>query len=89
VVVDNAKEMAIPENAITFQAIEFDNAHEAIQHYYASGYGDAVISLGRNYYVIKRVEADRIEAAGIGFAYVFDHDMPDGSNRIMTVPING
>lgn len=73
---------------ITFEAIEFDTADEAIQHYYASGYGDAVISLGRKYYVTTRAEADRIAAAGIEFAYVFDHDMPDGTKRIMTVPVN-
>ena len=73
---------------ITFEAIEFDTAGEAIQHYYASGYGDAVISLGGKYYVTKRGEADRLAEAGSEFAYVFDHDMPDGSNRIMTVPVN-
>jgi hypothetical protein len=73
---------------ITFEAIEFANAHEAIQHYYASGYGDNVISLHGKYYLIKRIEADRIEMAGIEFAYVFDHEMPDGTSRIMTVPVN-
>ena len=73
---------------ITFEAIEFDNAHEAIQHYYASGYGDDVILLGGKYYLVKRAEAERIEAAGIEFAYVHDHEMPDGEHRIVTVPVN-
>ena len=72
----------------TFEAIEFDSAGEALQHYSASGYGDAVISLKGKYYVTKRAEADRIAAARIEFAYVFDHDMPDGTSRIMTVPVN-
>jgi hypothetical protein len=73
---------------ITFEAIEFDNAHEAIQHYYASGYGDDVISLGGKYYLVKRAEAERIEVAGVEFAYVHDHVMPDGEHRIVTVPVN-
>jgi hypothetical protein len=73
---------------IEFRAIEFDNADEAIQHYYASGYGDRVISLGNRYYVTHRAEAERLEAAGIEFAYVFDHDLPDGRNVIVTVPVN-
>ena len=73
---------------ITFEGIEFDNAHEAIQHYDASGYGDDVISLNRKYYLVKRAEAQRLEKAGVEFAYVHDHEMPDGSHRIMTVPVN-
>jgi hypothetical protein len=73
---------------IRFTAIEFENVHEAFQHYDASGYGDNVISLGGKYYLISKAEAQRIEAMGIEFAYVFDHEMPDGSYRIMTVPVN-
>ena len=73
---------------IEFQAIEFDTADEATQHYYASGYGDAVIMLDGKYYVTRKAEADRLAAAGVEFAYVFDHDMPDGTNRIITVPVN-
>ena len=73
---------------IEFEAIEFDKADEAIQHFNASGYGDAVIALGGRYYVTRDAEADRLAAAGIEFAYVCDHEMPDGSFRIMTVPVN-
>lgn len=73
---------------IEFQAIEFDSADEAIQHYYASGYGDAVIALDGKYYVTRKTEAERLAVAGVEFAYVFDHDMPDGTNRIITVPVN-
>jgi hypothetical protein len=73
---------------ITFKAIEFDYAGEALQYYDASGYGDAVISLGRKCYVTRKAEAERLAAAGVEFAYVFDHEMPDGSFRIMTVPVN-
>jgi len=73
---------------ITFNAIEFTNVHEAFQHYDASGYGDSVISLNGKYYLTYKPEAERLAAAGIEFAYVFDHEMPDGSWRIMTVPVN-
>lgn len=73
---------------LTFKAIEFPTAHEALQHYYASGYGDRVIRLGGKAYVTTKAEADRLAAAGVEFAYVFDHDRPDGRNVIMTVPVN-
>lgn len=73
---------------ITFRATEFDNANEAIQHYYASGQGDRVISLGSRYYVTTRAEAARLAAARVAFAYLFDHDLPDGRNIIVTVPVN-
>lgn len=74
---------------MTFEAIEFPTANEAIQHYYASGYGDRVIALQGKYYVTKEAEADRLARARVEFAYVFDHDRPDGRNVIMTVPVNG
>lgn len=73
---------------IEFNAIAFDTADEALQHYYASGYGDAVIALGGRYYVTRDAEADRLAAAGVEFAYVCDHEMPDGTFRIVTVPVN-
>jgi hypothetical protein len=73
---------------IEFTAIEFDTAGEAIQHYDASGYGDAVITLGGKYYVTHKAEADRLAAAGVAFAYLYDHEMPDGTYRTMTVPVN-
>ncbi len=75
-------------NSITFEAIEFPTASEAIQHYYASGYGDRVFALDGKYYLIKKAEAERLEVAGIEFAYVVDHDLPDGRNVIITVPVN-
>jgi hypothetical protein len=73
---------------IEFRGIEFDSADEAIQHYYASGYGDRVISLGNRYYVTRQAEAERLAAAGVEFAHVFLHDMPNGTERIVTVPVN-
>ena len=73
---------------IEFHAIEFGSADEAIQHYYASGYGDRVISLGGKYYVTRKAEAERLAAAGVEFAYWLLHDMPDGTERVVTVPVN-
>ena len=73
---------------VTFEAMEFETANEAIQHYYASGYGDRVVVLRGTYYLVKQAEAERLEASGIEFAYVCDHDLPDGRNVIITVPVN-
>jgi hypothetical protein len=72
---------------INFKAIEFKTAGEAIQEANASGCG-AAIALGGKYYAIFTAEAERLEAAGVEFAYVFDHEMPDGTHRIVTVPVN-
>lgn len=70
-----------------FRAIKFDNAHEAIQWTYASGRGKAVLLDGRHY-VMEPAEAERLETAGVEFAYLFDYDRPDGRSIIMTVPVN-
>ena len=72
---------------ITFQAIEFDNAHEAIQWTYASGQGKAVMLDGKHY-AMDRDEAERLAGGGVEFAYLFDHEMLDGTHRVVTVPIN-
>lgn len=37
---------------------------------------------------IQWTEADRLAAAGIEFAYLCDHEMPDGKHYIATVPVN-
>jgi hypothetical protein len=72
---------------IEFKATEFSTASEAIQWANASGRGRAVLLSGKNY-VMEQSEADRLAAAGVEFAYLCDHEMPDGSHRIMTVPVN-
>ncbi len=71
---------------ITFKAIEFDTAANALQHTEAAG-GEAILLDGRNY-VMTRDEAHRIAAAGVEFAYLVQHEMPDGEYRIMTIPVN-
>jgi len=72
---------------IQFQGIEFATAHEAIQWTEAEGRGVAVLVDGRNF-VVERHEADRLATAGVEFAYLCDHEMPDGEHRIVTVPVN-
>lgn len=73
---------------IEFTAIEFDNADEAIQHTYADPRDGVGVLLGGKHYVMQKTEAERLAAAGVEFAYLFDHDLPDGRNIIMTVPVN-
>ena len=72
---------------IEFHAIEFDNAAEALQHTEASGFGRAIFCDGK-YLVVEEDELERIETEGVQFALVVDHEMPDGSFRIMTIPVN-
>ena len=72
---------------IGFTAIEFNTAHEAIQWTEAGERGHAVL-LDRQHYVMEQAAADRLAAAGVEFAYLYDHEMPDGQRRIVTVPVN-
>ena len=72
---------------IEFQATEVETAHEAMQWTEADGRGVAVRVDGKNL-VVDRAEADRLAAAGVEFAFLCDHEMPDGEHRIVTVPVN-
>jgi hypothetical protein len=72
---------------IHFKAIDFETADEAIQHTCASGEGVAIRLRGQPL-VVEQEDADRLNAAGVEFAYLCDHQMPDGSHRIVTVPVN-
>ncbi|MCC6680501.1 MAG: hypothetical protein IT445_06320 [Phycisphaeraceae bacterium] len=67
---------------IEIKATEFPNAHEAIQYTDASGRGEAVYVDGL-YLVVEQREADRLQAAGVEFAYLHDH-----KGRIVTIPVN-
>jgi hypothetical protein len=67
---------------ITIRATEHASAHEAIQYLDVSG-DDRAIMVGGKYLTVKQVEADRIEMAGVEFAYLVDHH-----GTIMTVPVN-
>ena len=71
---------------MTIEAIEFANADDAVQ--YAEAGGRHAILLDDKHFVVARREADRLAEAGIAFAYLCDHEMTDGTFRIMTVPVN-
>lgn len=71
---------------IEYQAIEFRSGHEAIQWTEAAGSCEAILLDGPK--VVRRAEADRLAALGVEFAYLCDHEMPDGQHIIVTVPVN-
>jgi hypothetical protein len=72
---------------VTIQAIECENADDALGWVEASGHGHA-IQLEGQYLVVEKAQADRLAEAGVEFAYLIDHEMPDGTFRVMTVPVN-
>ena len=72
---------------IEFQAQEFTTADEAIQWANASGKGEAVLVHGRHM-VVDAKTLDMLYAARTEFAYLCNHQMPDGTHRIVTVPVN-
>jgi hypothetical protein len=74
--------MAKHQAAVEFEAIEFPSAHEAIQHSFASRQGEAILLEGKNL-VVSQQDADRLEAAGVSFAYLCDD-----AGQIVTVPVN-
>jgi hypothetical protein len=72
---------------IAIQAIECESKCDALQWADASGQGEAVMLDGTPM-VISQADLDRLAAAGVEFAYLCNHEMPDGSFRILTVPVN-
>jgi hypothetical protein len=71
---------------IELKAIEFATDHEAVQWTEADGRGVAIL-LDRPL-VADQSDADRLAASGADFAYLFDHEAPDGEHRIVTIPVN-
>ena len=71
---------------VKLRAIEFKTAHEAIQWSEAAG-GVAILADDK-YLVVEQAEAERLQAIGVEFAYLCDHEIPNGEHRIMTVPVN-
>jgi hypothetical protein len=82
----DAAEAVGTKKEITFRAFEFATAHEAIQHANAEG-GEAVLIHGRNM-VVDTATLDMLYAARTEFAHLCDHEMPDGTHRIITVPVD-
>jgi hypothetical protein len=72
---------------LEIRAIECESKTDALQWADASGQGEAVLIDGKPM-VVPQADLDRLAAAGVEFAYLCDHEMPDGSFRIMTVPVN-
>jgi hypothetical protein len=72
---------------IQIRAIECRTAREALDTARASGCGDAILLNGQHY-ALFRAEAERLELAGVEFAYLHEVTLEDGSHRIVTVPIN-
>jgi len=73
---------------MTINAIKCDSWIDAIQYASASGRGQAVSVCGCGPLVAEQDELDRLEAAGVSFAYLHDYTMADGSVRIVSVPVN-
>lgn len=71
---------------IEFRGTPFATAGDAIQHAEAAG-GEAV-RVGGRHLVVLQAEADRLATAGVEFAYLADHEGPDGRRRILAVPVN-
>ena len=72
---------------IEIKGYECDSDGDALAWVNASGRGRA-ITIGGKALVVEEAEAHRLESAGIKFAYLIDHEMPDGSWRIVTIPVN-
>jgi len=73
---------------IQVRGCEFPNAGEALQEWYADPGWDHVILIGGKHICVDREEADRLTTSGVRFAFVHDQEMPDGSYRTMTIPVN-
>jgi hypothetical protein len=57
---------------IEIHGCDFPTAHEAIQNCDASGW-DCAIRIGGKNICMEEEEADRLETAGVEFAYLCDH----------------
>jgi hypothetical protein len=68
-------------------AFEHRTASDAIQWMYADGRGEAIYVGGR-YVTAPKAECDRLAAEGVSFAYLHDHELPDGRHTIVTIPVN-
>ena len=67
--------------------LEFDNVWEALEHLAVDPDGRAIRWDGRAY-VVSRDDADRLDAAGVEFAYLGEIVRADGTCCIVTVPVN-
>lgn len=80
--------MTIEIQGICVKGTTYETAQEAIEWAEQRGDWARAISADGGYAVVEECEAHRLEAAGIQFAYIHNVALPDGSRRIVTVPIN-
>ncbi|MCI0364931.1 MAG: hypothetical protein L0219_13720 [Phycisphaerales bacterium] len=73
---------------IDFEGIEFPTTSEALQHANADPRLDTAILIDGSRYAVAKATAERLATEGVAFAYLGDHEMPDGTWRIVTVPVN-
>ncbi len=73
--------------SVIYHAIECESATDALQEADAGGFGEAILLHGQPM-VVPQADCYRLETGGVEFAYLHDRQMPDGSYRIVTVPIN-
>ena len=72
---------------VKVKGFRFERAREAIDIAKASGTGQAITVAGQTLVVTKE-EADRLAAEGVSFAFLCESEMPDGTHRIVTIPVN-
>lgn len=72
---------------LKIKAFEFTTIAEALAWLDADGRGK-VITVADKVLVVDEVEANRIETAGIEFAYIYEAAMPDETYRTISVPVN-
>lgn len=71
-------------NPFTFPATEHATMREAVSAVRETNARRAIL-LGRAYYTVEKTEVERLEIAGVEFAYLSFH-VPTG--RIMSIPVN-
>jgi hypothetical protein len=72
---------------LEIQAIEFESAEAVLQYLDAGGSSRAILCQGK-YLAVEPSEAERLETAGVEFAFVNYCVMRDDTFRIVTVPVN-
>jgi hypothetical protein len=81
------------DRRVMIAADEFPSAHEAIQDTYAFLRGGRAIQLTdavglTHFFVVDEDEGHRLETARVSFAYLNEAVFADGSDRVVTVPVN-
>jgi hypothetical protein len=54
---------------------------------YADVAGGVAILVGERTLVVKEAEVTRLGSAGVEFAYLCEFELPDGTPRVVTIPV--